>query len=77
MNNIEKTEETCDQSRRKLLKKSYTAPVIIALGTMSFSTDSQAMAPKQNSGGGSTSGGSSLSSGSSCNVCHRWPCCCR
>ena len=35
-------EQEIDQSRRKLLKKTYTAPVVIALGSMAFSADAGA-----------------------------------
>lgn len=75
MKNTEPTEEVCDHSRRNLLKKSYTAPAIIVLGSMSFSTDAKASWGNWG-GSSSTSGSSSLSGGSVCNICFFSPCCC-
>jgi len=46
------TEEICDQSRRKLLKKAYVAPVVVALGTMVLVSPSEAVSKK----GGDTAG---------------------
>jgi len=46
--------ETCDQSRRKVLKKAYVAPVVVALGAMTLSSPAEAMSSK---GGGSSSAG--------------------
>ena len=82
------TNQVTDQSRRKLLKKAYVTPVVIALGTMTFSSEVNAMTPRQhpggNHGGGHHGGGhhhgggssSSLSGGSGwCGVCkHKFPC---
>jgi len=76
--------EVCDTSRRKLLKKAYTAPVVVALGSMAFSTQAQAKhfgacffgCGCPTSGGNSSS--SSLSSGGGkCNICgFPFPCKC-
>jgi len=74
--NMEK-EKNCDQSRRNLLKKSYTAPAMVALGSMSFSVEAKAgwfWGTKKDTG--SSSGGSSLSGGSTCQVCFCSPCIC-
>jgi len=76
--------EVCDTSRRKLLKKAYTAPVVVALGSMTFSADAKAWGNwgghhKHFSGCGHNSGGSSSSSVSGghnwCGMCKKyWPC---
>ena len=81
--------EVCDTSRRKLLKKAYATPVVVALGSMVFSADAKAWGPfggghKHFSGCGHNSGGGSSSSSSSssvsgghnwCSMCKKyWPC---
>jgi len=70
-NETEIETETCDQSRRKLLKKSYVAPAVIALGSMSFTTEAKAgwFGGGGHHHGGSTGGSSSLSSSGCCHIC--------
>ena len=41
-----KTIDTCDKSRRKLLKKVYSTPVVAVLGTMSLKSSAEAMGKK-------------------------------
>jgi len=48
--------DTCDKSRRKLLKKAYEAPVIVTLGTMALASPVVAMSKR--GGGGHYSAGS-------------------
>ncbi len=77
-----KLDADIDVSRRKLLKKAYTAPVVIALGSMTFTADVDAWGGSRHrhfagcghNGGGSSS--SSLSGGQGwCSMCKRhWPC---
>ena len=54
--------EICDQSRRKILKKSYTTPVVVALGTMTLYSPAEAMSKR---GGSSSSAGNTELSKSS------------
>lgn len=79
METEKKDVEECDLSRRALLKKAYSAPVVIALGTMSYSQDAKAFGWHfwgGHHGGGHHGGGSSLGGGT-CNICHSFPCCCK
>ena len=55
---MENKRDIVDESRRNILKKAYVAPAIVALGSMTFATDSSA------SGHAHKNGGSSLSCGS-------------
>jgi len=78
--------EVADTSRRNLLKKAYVAPIVVALGSMAFTTQAQAGWFKKHAGkcffgcGCPSSGGSSSSSsvsggGGWCSICkHNWPC---
>ncbi len=81
----EKLDTDIDVSRRKLLKKAYTAPAVIALGSMTFAADADAWGGawghhKHFSGCGHNGGGSSSSSSLSggqgwCSMCKKhWPC---
>ena len=69
--------EVTDVSRRKLLKKAYVAPVVVALGSMAFTADANAGgfgAYHKKSPGAHHSGGSSssLSGGSGwCGMCKK------
>ena len=64
--------EVCDTSRRKLLKKAYAAPVVVALGSMAFSADARAWGHRR----GGSSSSSSVSGGHNwCGMCRKaWPC---
>jgi len=48
-----------DVSRRKLLKKAYVAPIVIALGSLTISSDLSAMSHRQGIGGNSSGGDTS------------------
>ncbi len=45
-------DNTCDESRRSLLKKAYVAPAVVALGTMTLSTEMSGSSSLQNNGWG-------------------------